>query len=242
METVTNVLAVAGLASGGYGAVEAGRNGMYASAAVGALLLAAGAYALRRQLQGGEEASGGSSGEGSQGGGIQYAQADTGTMSDAGGRAAVRARQEGGAVVIEYDDGTLEVRSGGTVSWRTNNPGNLQAGPFARGHGSIGEFANDDRHRIAVFPNEAAGQAALEARLTTPPCTRYTLDLAIENWAPPPHNPTDRYQAFVTRQLGVSGSTRLNSLTPSQIRTLADAIRKFEGSRPGRVVVLPGRT
>ncbi|GIW44736.1 MAG: hypothetical protein KatS3mg077_2018 [Candidatus Binatia bacterium] len=37
---------VAGLASGGYGVAEAARNGMYASAAVGALLLAAGAYRL----------------------------------------------------------------------------------------------------------------------------------------------------------------------------------------------------
>ncbi|GIW44743.1 MAG: hypothetical protein KatS3mg077_2025 [Candidatus Binatia bacterium] len=44
METVTNVLAVVGLASGGYGVAEAARNGMYASAVVGALLLAAGAY------------------------------------------------------------------------------------------------------------------------------------------------------------------------------------------------------
>ncbi|GIW45607.1 MAG: hypothetical protein KatS3mg077_2889 [Candidatus Binatia bacterium] len=35
MAIVNNVLAVAGLASGAYGAVEAGRNGMYASAAVG---------------------------------------------------------------------------------------------------------------------------------------------------------------------------------------------------------------
>ncbi|GIW45613.1 MAG: hypothetical protein KatS3mg077_2895 [Candidatus Binatia bacterium] len=46
MAIVNNVLAVAGLASGAYGAVEAARNGMYASAAVGALLLAAGAYRL----------------------------------------------------------------------------------------------------------------------------------------------------------------------------------------------------
>ncbi|GIW44741.1 MAG: hypothetical protein KatS3mg077_2023 [Candidatus Binatia bacterium] len=46
METVTNVLAVAGLASGGYGVAEAARNGMYATAVVGALLLAAGAYRL----------------------------------------------------------------------------------------------------------------------------------------------------------------------------------------------------
>ncbi|GIW45622.1 MAG: hypothetical protein KatS3mg077_2904 [Candidatus Binatia bacterium] len=37
---------MAGLASGAYGAVDAGRNGMYASAAVGALLLAAGAHRL----------------------------------------------------------------------------------------------------------------------------------------------------------------------------------------------------
>jgi hypothetical protein len=58
METVTNVLAVAGLASGGYGAVEAGRNGMYARAAIGAILLAAGAY----RLLGGRSAQGKSEG------------------------------------------------------------------------------------------------------------------------------------------------------------------------------------
>jgi hypothetical protein len=152
------------------------------------------------------------------------------------GTEATSAGQQGRSVVLTYPDGTTEIRSGGSVAWRTNNPGNLVQGPFARSHGSIGQYRNLG-HNIAVFPSEAAGQGALESRLTTPPFSRWTLNRAISVYAPPSVNPTARYQAFVAGRLGVSGSTTLGSLSPSQISTLAGAIRGFEGWTPGRVAV-----
>lgn len=35
-------------------------------------------------------------------------------------------RTEGKTCVYQMDDGSVETREGGTVSWRNNNPGNLK--------------------------------------------------------------------------------------------------------------------
>jgi hypothetical protein len=55
VDTAKTALSVVGLASGTYGVVEAGRNGMYATAVVGAVLLAVAAYSL---FSGGEPKAG----------------------------------------------------------------------------------------------------------------------------------------------------------------------------------------
>lgn len=155
--------------------------------------------------------------------------------AQANGALPVSAHQEDKSVVITYSDGTVEVRSGGSISWRTNNPGNLIQGPFARSQGSIGSYSGQG-HTFAVFPDEATGQRALVTRLQTPPFSGYTLDYAIEVYAPPASNPTAAYQSFVRNQLSVSGSTTLGSLTPQQIERLAAAIRGFEGWQPGVIM------
>ena len=60
---------------------------------------------------------------------------------------------EFGNVIIEYADGSIETRIGGSIAWRNNNPGNIRAGSFARSHGSIGTGARG----FALFRNESAG-------------------------------------------------------------------------------------
>lgn len=154
--------------------------------------------------------------------------------AQANGAAPISAHQEGNSVLITYSDKTVEVRSGGSISWRTNNPGNLNQGPFARSQGSIGSYTGP-RNTFAVFPDEATGQRALATRPQTAPWSGYTLDHAIEVYAPPASNPTAAYQSFVSNQLGVSGSTTLGSLSPQQIERLAAAIRRFEGWQPGAI-------
>lgn len=89
-------------------------------------------------------------------------------LSDASGagtgdRVPLRAYAQGRDTVIEYSDGTVEIRSGGTVSWRNNNPGNLRNYSFSQRHGSIGQA-----HKFAVFPNEDTGQRAMLALLKSP--------------------------------------------------------------------------
>ncbi|GIW44738.1 MAG: hypothetical protein KatS3mg077_2020 [Candidatus Binatia bacterium] len=109
METVTNVLAVAGLASGGYGVAEAARNGMYASAAIGAILLAAGAYRL---LSGNGERStrsGGSAGE--DGRGVKGRSAQKALLRD----------------LARANPGTYEQGTGTWELWRACTNGNVGA-------------------------------------------------------------------------------------------------------------------
>jgi len=62
--------------------------------------------------------------------------------------------------------GDNDIRVGGTVSWRSNNPGNIiwSKGGFAQDNGAIGyiviEHKNRQDEKIAVFPNYEAGRQA----------------------------------------------------------------------------------
>jgi hypothetical protein len=127
-----------------------------------------------------------------------------------------------------YWDGSKDVRSGGTRTWRNNNPGAMEYGDFAKSHGAIGTDG-----RFAIFPDEATGTAALDALLRTQRYQRGTIDQAIGAWAPPHENNTAAYQAFVARRLGVPRTTPVSQLTPAQMIILRDAIRTYEGWRPG---------
>lgn len=144
------------------------------------------------------------------------------------GAAPVRARQEGDRVVIQYSDGTVEVRSGGTVSWRNNNPGNLRNYPFSQRRGSIGAGFG-----FAVFPNEETGQSALFDLLNTRTYQSLTLNDAIKRFARDAS--VSRYQALVCRWTGIRGTTRLDALAISELRSIAAAIQRMEGWRAGTV-------
>jgi RHS repeat-associated protein len=221
---------LAAVGAGGYATYESASHGMQGAAALAALGTVLAAYGAYQDIMGAQpvEAGGVSREDMEQlyGAKIEPAQAN--------GAVPVSVRQQGNSVVIQYSDGTVEVRSGGSISWRTNNPGNLNQGPFAQSQGSIGSYTGP-QNTFAVFPNEGAGSAALVTRLQTPPYSGYTLDQAIDVFAPPAYNPTAQYQAFVSNALGVGGSTTLGGLTPQQIGNLAAAIRRFEGWSPGTV-------
>jgi len=155
-------------------------------------------------------------------------------LSDASGagsgdRVPLRAYSQGRDTVIEYSDGTVEIRSGGTVSWRNNNPGNLRNYSFSQRHGSIGEA-----HQFAVFPNEDTGQRAILELLKTPKYESRTLAEAITNWDNP-QVPNFEYVANVSKLIGIAPTTPLWTLSDSQFESLAAAIRRMEGWRVGRV-------
>lgn len=140
------------------------------------------------------------------------------------------AHGEGRDTIIVYEDGTEEVRSGGTRSWRNNNPGNLRNSPFSIRHGSLGEAGG-----FAVFPSEDAGWRALLSLLRGPTFQGLTLDRMIARYAPPDENDTPAYRDFIENRLGVSEETRLSELSSSQIEELASIIRRFEGWSVGTV-------
>jgi hypothetical protein len=114
-----------------------------------------------------------------------------------------------GAIEIPQDDGSFEIRKGGTRSWRNNNPGNIAYGKTAIANGALGK----DEYGTAIFPTEEVGRRAALATLQSPTYQAFTLDQAIAEWAPSHENDTARYQRFVQSQTGLAGDTRLNTLT-----------------------------
>ena len=142
-------------------------------------------------------------------------------------------------VTITYADGTKEHRTGKGHPRRDNNPGDIEYGPFARAAGAIGADG-----RFAIFPSEEAGFTALDVLLFTPRYQRLTIDDAIAKFAPPSENNTEKYKADVSKGVGVSGSTRVSSLSSRQMGALERTIALVEGffsSKISIVVELPQR-
>jgi hypothetical protein len=114
----------------------------------------------------------------------------------------------------------------GSRSWRNNNPGNLEYGPFARAHGAIGTDG-----RYAIFPSVEVGTDAQRSKLFDSPAYRdLTLPQAIAKWAPRGENDVPGY----LRAMGgdTSGRTMADYSPPEQ-DALLQSMRVHEGWRPG---------
>jgi uncharacterized membrane protein YgcG len=126
---------------------------------------------------------------------------------------------------VQYDG---SVNAGGSRSWRDNNPGNIEAGPFADAHGAIGSDG-----RFAIFPDAGAGMQALVSLLSSDGYQGLTIEQAMERYAPPSENDTDAYTSFIADNVGVDPSTQMSDLTPGQLSSFANAIQTYEGNTPG---------
>lgn len=127
-------------------------------------------------------------------------------------------------------DGTTSTLTGGSQAWRNNNPGNLVYNANTQALGAIGQ-----NNGFAVFPDAATGTSALSAILATPTYQALSVNGAIARYAPSFQNNTAAYQAFITGTLGVSGTTTLRSLSPTQMQALQGGIQRQEGYTPGTV-------
>jgi len=142
----------------------------------------------------------------------------------------ISAHSSGRDIVYEYADGTTETWSGGTRSWRANNPGNLHYDKFAPAHGAIGQFES-----FAIFPSESTGKSALNTWQYQKADSGSTLNSMMDVYAPSEKNDTVAYQYFLSKLLGLPGSTLLSDLTPAQMRTLEEGIIRFEGWNAGTI-------
>ncbi|HEY5961917.1 MAG TPA: DUF4157 domain-containing protein [Polyangiaceae bacterium] len=142
---------------------------------------------------------------------------------------ALSATSERGAVIITLDDGTQQLRKGGTRSWRNNNPGNMRHGATAIG--SAGGFA--------VFADYDAGFSAMLDQLGSETFQKLTIKQTIARWAPPSENDTTAYLAAVRRQMGMDLATKLSDLNGEQLEMLANTIQRIEGWGEGTVTTRP---
>jgi hypothetical protein len=138
-------------------------------------------------------------------------------------------------LLIGRADGKIELRTGGTASWRYNNPGNILYGEFAKANGAIG--AGDDN--VAIFPTVEVGTAALQKMLFVDEGYK-TLGLtaAMEKFAPKKdgYDPS-KYVTAIVKKLNVDKNIKLDALSEEQRNGVIATIRELDKPVEGKVKV-----
>lgn len=107
---------------------------------------------------------------------------------------------------------------------RNNNPGNIQAGPFANAHGAIGTDGD-----FAIFKSMQDGIRASIDLLHNYAARGYdTIRTIISRWAPGSENDTAAYIADVAKKLGISPDQHLSG---DQLDAVAPAIFGHENGK-----------
>lgn len=166
---------------------------------------------------------------------------------------------------LEMDDGSIIERSGGTVSWRNNNPGNLKfehAGSadttvtnprtreqaLASAQGRYQGVIDLDQWGNAIFESYEAGRAA-KIQLLTKQHGDHTVEALLPSYSRADYSGQTRHaeQAAAIFAEGDRQGVDLRNRTVGQMSTaereaLADGIRRFEGWRAGEVEVTRAAT
>jgi hypothetical protein len=138
-----------------------------------------------------------------------------------------------GELKVCDDVGHTVLRKGGTVAWRTNNPGNLKNGSFSRMMGSIGQ----DHIGHAVFPTVEHGIQAQYVLLFREDGAYYNLTLrdALRRYAPTgDNNDPDKYQRYITSKTGIPHDQKLKTLTHEKRLELMKHMQTYEGYKKGK--------
>ena len=130
-------------------------------------------------------------------------------------------------LTVEFtnEDGDRYLRSGGTIAWRFNNPGNLRPGSKYTRH--IGKGATKSGEFL-IFPTVEAGRAEKKGLLLR----KYkddTLKQMMEQYAPRSENDTDAYLAYLTKKSGIDKGAVIGKLSQNDLDALMDAMESYEG-------------
>lgn len=133
-------------------------------------------------------------------------------------------------------DGKIELRTGGNITWRTNNPAKIRWGKFAESQG--GHQPGKDQS-VAIFSSEEAGiEANRKLLFDTPVYSGLTLKDAIYKYAPANYGYSPAsYLAKVKSYTNIDENKVLNSFSKSEQDSLMNAIKLTEGWTPGVVTV-----
>ncbi|MBR0959856.1 hypothetical protein [Bradyrhizobium japonicum] len=143
---------------------------------------------------------------------------------------AVSASQNGLTRVYTNDDGSVTILHGGGRNWRNNNPGNIKYGNNAKAAGAIGQ----DNEGFAIFPDYQSGLQGM-LNVLKKKYGNFTIGQAMQRYAPPSENDTDRYTVFLKERVGVPDGTLIKDLTPDELSRLVSGIPIYEGWRAGTI-------
>lgn len=133
-----------------------------------------------------------------------------------------------------------ELRKGGTVSWRTNNPGNISYGALAKKYGAIGRWIKPDGDQqqrttgIAIFPTEEHGNELKKALWRRPLYIDKTIDEGVMKWTGT-QPPGSGYARDLARAANASLGTRIRDLTDQQLQGMVDKQKHWEGFKAGQI-------
>jgi hypothetical protein len=124
-------------------------------------------------------------------------------------------------------------KSGGSRSWRNNNPGNLEYNEYTKSLGAVGSDG-----RFAIFPDEATGDKARENMLFEGKNYKdLTLSQAVNRYAPGHENNVPAYINAVQSGVGPSfdPNKRMSEYTPEERNAVLKSMKKHEGWKEGSV-------
>ena len=146
----------------------------------------------------------------------------------------VKARSgERGEVIYTDTSGIEFIFSGGSRSWRNNNPGNLRPGKISRDNGAIGEAG-----KFAVFSGYAEGKLALINCLKK---LYWNMNISemIRKYAPSCENDCYSYENFLKDETGVGiqgkKDKKIRDFNEEEFFLLVKGIEKMEGWKVGRI-------
>lgn len=128
---------------------------------------------------------------------------------------------------VEYtaENGDRLLRTGGTLAWRLNNPGNLRPSRLYQGVIGVADTPNGE---FAIFSSPEVGRAEKRALLRR----RYndlSLRDAIFTYAPPSENDSEQYLGFVMRRTGLSERTMIRDMNDAELGGIMGAMEQMEG-------------
>ena len=122
-------------------------------------------------------------------------------------------------------DGKIELRTGGVVGWRTNNPGEFGYAKFAQELGAMGKYS-----KYAIFPSIKKGMGAVEVYLfNTNIYQGLSIDEAIKKFYAADKVKSERVAKAISVALNLSRfKTKMTKLSESQKKKLLSVIRNEE--------------
>lgn len=134
-----------------------------------------------------------------------------------------------GKVHYVYSDHT-EIRSGGSLAWRSNNPGNLRwsKSEIGRSGDVVGE---------CIFPDYYTGKFELVA-LVLRKYSKYTIPQMMEQYAPRSENSTSQYTKNLLKVTRISKYKVIHDMTDTELNRLLNAIEQYEGWVVGKVEIV----
>ncbi|MFM0021355.1 TIGR02594 family protein [Paraburkholderia azotifigens] len=140
----------------------------------------------------------------------------------------VSATHDKTTLTVQYvaDNGDILLRSGGTIAWRFNNPGNMRP-PSKYVTTSIG-VGDSKSGEFFIFPDYDTGRAEKKALLRRK-YNNETIASAMEIYAPRSENDTDAYIKWICDRTGFSRDRQLSSMNDSELDSMMNAMEKREG-------------